>query len=161
MGVGVTTFFTLSLFLGVETKRAFPTSVVIAGWTAILPMLLSPSDPADAPYIRLLMIFPGLWFGSIFAPWFSKCGGPMSDLFFYFLFLLGTGTAVVAFAAMAIESKEADINLDVLQPKLSSPLVNDAFEGEAEGDGGEEAPATKAAKKVAEEAARRLLEQLF
>ena len=38
-GVGVTTFLSLSLLLGMETKRAIPTSVVCAGWSSLAPLL--------------------------------------------------------------------------------------------------------------------------
>jgi hypothetical protein len=54
--------------------------------------------------VRLLMMFPGLWFGSIFAPWFFKCGGPMCDLLLYFLVLCGVGSAVVALAVLELEA---------------------------------------------------------
>jgi hypothetical protein len=38
-GVGCTTFLSLSLLLGMETKRAIPTSVACAGWSSLAPLL--------------------------------------------------------------------------------------------------------------------------
>ena len=99
-GMGVTTFFTLSLFLGVETKRAIPTAIVIGGWASLLPAL---GYNDTLPYVRVLMMFPGMWAGSLLAPWFSKCGGPMCDLFFFFIVLVAVGAAVVAVAAIKLQ----------------------------------------------------------
>jgi len=105
-GMGVTSFFTLCLFLGVETKRAMPTAIAVGAWTLVLPATLELAVFEAFPYIRLLMCIPGLWLGSLLAPWFSKCGGPMSDLSLYFLALITTGTVVMCFAAIAIDNKE-------------------------------------------------------
>jgi hypothetical protein len=112
-GMGVTTFFALSVFLGVETKRALPTAIVIGGWTAFFPFIVNFFVLDSTPYLRFLMVCPGLWFGSILAPWFSKCGGPTSDLVFYGLLLVGIGTAVICIASIALSKGEEDINLDL------------------------------------------------
>ena len=36
-GMACTTYFILCMFLGVETKRAMPTAIIVGGWTAWLP----------------------------------------------------------------------------------------------------------------------------
>ena len=61
--MGLFMFFALSVFLGVENKRAMPTAIVIGGWTNLLPALLNysqlPSDPEGGfPYVHLLILFP-------------------------------------------------------------------------------------------------------
>jgi uncharacterized membrane protein YfcA len=126
-GTGVTVFFLLSLFLGVETKRALPTAIVISGWVAALPAYRCVFFAETMPYVTLLMMFPGLWFGSILAPWFSKCGGPMCDLFLYFLILLGLGTATVLFAAMSINSGHEDVDIDI-SSSFEIDIVNSVYE---------------------------------
>jgi hypothetical protein len=55
-GMGITMFFVLSMFLGVETKRALPTSIVISGWTAIVPAAVHSYYMEHIPYLRLLML---------------------------------------------------------------------------------------------------------
>jgi hypothetical protein len=125
-GMGFTTFFALSVFLGVETKRALPTAIVIGGWTSLAPFVLNFFLLEAAPYVRLLMIVPGLWFGGILAPWFSKCGGPTSDLLFYGLMLLGIGTAVICYAAIAMTNNREDMNIDLV-PIYDVKGINNAF----------------------------------
>ena len=91
------------------------------------------SDAASTSYVRILMMFPGLWLGSLLAPWFSKCGGPMCDLFFYFVVLVGVGTYVVGMAAVKLGKGKEDINIDV-DPMFSVDAINVYFK-----DGEEEA----------------------
>jgi len=122
-GMGLTTFFTLSLFLGVETKRAFPTAIVIGGWTSILPAAVNWIVLDGHAYVRLLLTFPGMWLGAIFAPWFSKAGGPMCDLFLYFLLLASCGTAVIVLAAISLQQGEEDVNIDV-EPLIPFPPLD-------------------------------------
>jgi hypothetical protein len=149
-GMGITTFFLLSMFLGVETKRAMPTAIVISGWTAIAPMavnlyyLVDETGKSTFPYIRLMMIVPGFWFGSILAPWFSKCGGPICDLVLFFFVLIGVGTLTVAFAAKSMQDMNEDVDIDI-RPLISIPAIDEYFDEEAKkrssshggGDGGE------------------------
>ena len=78
------------------------------------------------PYIRFLMIFPGLWFGAMFSPAFSRCGGPTCDLVWYFLVLVTVGTATVCLAAMAIQEGEEDIDINI-KPMVSIPEINALF----------------------------------
>lgn len=125
-GTGVCTFFLLSLFLGVETKRALPTAIVISGWVAALPAYRCVFFAETMPYVTLLMMFPGLWFGALLAPWFSKCGGPMCDLFLYFLVLCAVGTAVVVLAAVKLGYGNEDVEMDV-EPMFSFGFVNQYF----------------------------------
>ena len=127
-GMACTTFFILSLFLGVETKRAMPTAVVIGGWTAWLPTTANYILLEATPYIRFLMIFPGLWFGAMFSPAFSRCGGPTCDLVWYFLVLVTVGTATVCWAAMAIQKDEEDININI-RPLVDIPELGALFGG--------------------------------
>jgi len=128
-GAGVTSFFLLSLFLGVETKRAMPTAIVIGGWTAILPGVFHLIfNEQDIPYIRLLMMVPGLWFGTLLAPWFSRCGGPTCDLVLMFFLLLGAGTAIVAWGALHIQKDKDDLKIEIA-PMYSIDLVDQYFEG--------------------------------
>ena len=138
-GMACTTFFVLSIFLGTETKRAMPTAIVVGGWTSWLPTLANYAN-IDAvlldgemlarregtPYVRFLMIFPGLWFGAFFAPAFSRCGGPVCDLLWYFILLVAVGTSVICWAAMGIENKEEDININI-KPMFEVPQVDDWF----------------------------------
>merc|ERR1719198_459589 len=134
-----TTFFVLSIFLGTETKRAMPTAVVIGGWTSWLPTAVSnvnlesvlfEGETAElrggVPYVRFLMIFPGLWFGALFSPAFSRCGGPSCDLFWYFMLLCALGTAVICWAAMGIDDQEEDININI-KPMFEIPQVDDWY----------------------------------
>jgi hypothetical protein len=128
-GAGVTTFFLLSLFLGVETKRAMPTAIVIGAWAQMVPLgmnffFLGNMDPMSIPYVRLMMMVPGIWFGSLLAPWFSRCGGPMCDLFLYFVFLLGIGTFVVVFGAMAIDTDQEDVDINI-KPMFAIPEIDE------------------------------------
>ena len=131
-GMGVTTFFCLSLFLGVETKRAMPTSIVVGAWTALAPALSNWVVLEAFPYIRLLMMIPGMWFGSILAPWFSRCGGPICDLVLFFFTLLICGTAVVAFAAIKLQKMKEDVDIDIA-PIYSIPVVDEWFAKKGEG----------------------------
>jgi len=126
-GSGIMTFFLLSLFLGVETKRALPTAIVISGWVSALPASRCLLFADAMPYITLLMMIPGLWAGSTLAPWFSKCGGPMCDLFLYFLVLLGVGTTTVLFAAMSINLAHEDVDIDI-SSSLEIGIVNSAYQ---------------------------------
>lgn len=153
-GMACTTFFVLSIFLGTETKRAMPTAVVIGGWTSWLPTAVSyvnlesvlfEGETAElregVPYVRFLMIFPGLWFGALFSPAFSRCGGPSCDLFWYFLLLTAVGTAVICWAAMGIEDKEEDVNINI-KPIFEVPQIDDWYVTTTEGSdiGQETAP---------------------
>jgi hypothetical protein len=61
-GAAITMFLAMSVILGVETKRAMPTAIVIAGWASVLPFIDCFIYNTDSqPYIRLLMILPGIW----------------------------------------------------------------------------------------------------
>jgi len=120
-------FFLLSFFLGVETKRALPTAIVISGWVAILPAARCILFADTMPYVTLLMMFPGLWAGSFLAPWFSKCGGPMCDLFIFFLVLCSIGTAVVALAAIAINGDKEDVDINI-SPAIDIGILNSVYD---------------------------------
>ena len=126
-GSGIMSFFLLSFFLGVETKRALPTAIVISGWVAILPAARCILFADTMPYVTLLMMFPGLWAGSFLAPWFSKCGGPMCDLFIFFLVLCSIGTAVVALAAIAINGDKEDVDIDI-SPAIDIGILNSVYD---------------------------------
>ena len=125
-GMACTTYFILSLFLGVETKRAMPTAVVIGGWTAWLPAVANYMLLESTPYIRFLMVFPGLWFGAMFSPAFSRCGGPICDIVWYFLLLVTVGTATVCWAAIAIQNGEEDIDINI-KPMVSISAIDALF----------------------------------
>jgi len=127
VGMGMTTFFLLSIFLGVEHKRAMPTAIVIGAWVSLAPALANWVVLEAAPYIRLMMMVPGMWFGALLAPWFSYCGGPMSDLVVFFLALLVSGTAVTAYAAMQIQENREDVNIDI-QPVIVNEFIDIWFE---------------------------------
>jgi hypothetical protein len=129
-GMGITTFFVLSMFLGVETKRALPTSIVISGWTAIAPAAVNWLVLDGHAYVRLLLTFPGLWAGTLLAPWFSKAGGPMCDLAFYFVVLAACGSAVVVMAAASLSAGHEDVDL-AFNPVVSISALNLLFEGPA------------------------------
>ena len=112
-GMGVTTFFCLSLFLGVETKRAFPTAIVVGAWSAIVPIAMEMYfRDVSGGFIPLLMMTPGLWFGALLAPWFSRCGGPICDLVLFFFILVGAGLCLVAFGAAQLEKDKSDVKLE-------------------------------------------------
>jgi hypothetical protein len=143
-GAGVTTFFTLSLFLGVETKRALPTSVVIGAWSLVLPAAMEWAVlGVSFPYVRLLMVTPGLWLGAFLAPWFSRCGGPMCDLTLYFVFLLVVGTSAVGFAATTLAADADNQDGDNSgfffgsQPMYSNAEVSKFFEDRSTRDNGD------------------------
>jgi len=125
-GMGFFTFFLLSLFLGVETKRAFPTAIVIAGWVALAPICVMNSTSGEFPYIRILMMTPGLWFGSLLAPWFSKCGGPMCDLLLFWLILLTTGSALLMNAYLKLQENEEDMDINI-RPMYGLPAIDAAY----------------------------------
>jgi uncharacterized membrane protein YfcA len=126
-GSGIMSFFLLSVFLGVETKRALPTAIVISGWVSALPATRCILFADVMPYVTLLMMFPGLWLGSVLAPWFSKCGGPMCDLFLYFLVLIGVGTTTILFAALGVNGDYEDVDIDISSP-FQIGFVNSAYE---------------------------------
>ena len=126
-GSGIMSFFLLSVFLGVETKRALPTAIVISGWVSALPATRCALFADVMPYVTLLMMFPGLWLGSVLAPWFSKCGGPMCDLFVYFLVLIGVGTTTILFAALGVNGNYEDVDIDISSP-FQIGFVNSAYE---------------------------------
>jgi len=125
-GMGMTAFFTLSMFLGVETKRAMPTSIVIGGWTAIVPCIMCGINYKTIPYIRLFMMIPGMWFGAILAPWFSKAGGPKGDLIFYFFILLGAGTLIILYAGYNLNDMDEDVDINV-HPMIQLEPINEIF----------------------------------
>lgn len=54
VGMGMANFFLLSIFLGVEYKRAMPTAIVVGAWTAALPAYVNWVIIEAAPYIRLI-----------------------------------------------------------------------------------------------------------
>ena len=126
-GMACTTYFILCMFLGVETKRAMPTAIIVGGWTAWLPTVMNYVILEGASgYVRFLMIFPGLWFGSLLSPWFSRCGGPTCDMVWYFLVLATVGTATVCLAAIAIQNDDEDIDINI-KPMISIPAIDAAF----------------------------------
>ena len=127
VGMGMTTFFLLSIFLGVEHKRAMPTAIVCGAWVSLAPALANWVVLEAAPYIRLMMMVPGMWFGALLAPWFSYCGGPMCDLVLFFFALLVSGTAVTAYAAMKIQENREDVNIDI-QPVIVNEFIDIWFE---------------------------------
>ena len=63
VGAGMTlpAFLALSLSLGVETRRAMPTAIVIGGWASLLPFVAHFLSADAQPYLRLLMMLPGVW----------------------------------------------------------------------------------------------------
>ena len=127
VGMGMTTFFLLSIFLGVEHKRAAPTAIVCGAWVSLAPALANWVILEASPYIRLMMMVPGMWFGALLAPWFSYCGGPMCDLVLFFLALVVSGTAVTAYAAMQIDKDSEDVNIDV-KPVIVNEFIDMWFE---------------------------------
>jgi len=131
VGMGMTTFFLLSIFLGVEHKRAMPTAIVCGAWTAILPAFSNWVALGGGTYVRLMMMTPGMWFGALLAPWFSKCGGPMCDLTLFFFALAVSGAAVTAYAAIKLKEQQEDVNIDIA-PLYSIPVVDEWFAKRAE-----------------------------
>ena len=127
VGMGMTTFFLISIFLGVEHKRAMPTAIVAGAWVSLAPALANWVILEASPYIRLMMMVPGMWFGALLAPWFSYCGGPMCDLVLFFLALVVSGTAVTAYAAMQIDKDSEDVNIDV-KPVIVNEFIDMWFE---------------------------------
>eukprot|EP00614_Pseudopedinella_elastica_P003954 CAMPEP_0172584424 /NCGR_PEP_ID=MMETSP1068-20121228/4018_1 /TAXON_ID=35684 /ORGANISM="Pseudopedinella elastica, Strain CCMP716" /LENGTH=691 /DNA_ID=CAMNT_0013378599 /DNA_START=66 /DNA_END=2141 /DNA_ORIENTATION=+ len=125
-GMGMFTFFVLSLFLGVETKRAMPTAIVIGGWTQILPVFFNMVFRGELPYIRLMTMIPGMWFGTVLAPWFSHCGGPQSDLAIYFMCLAAIGVSTVIYGAIKMDKMKEDVDLDV-GPMYAIPALDQFF----------------------------------
>jgi len=131
-GAGLTTFFLLSVFLGVEHKRAMPTAIVAGGWAQIVPLYMNyyyrgHQDPFSIPYVRMMMMFPGLWFGSLLAPWMSRVGGPMCDLCVYFFVLLAVGTAVVCWGALQLQLDKEDVDINI-KPMYAVPDIDTYFE---------------------------------
>eukprot|EP00613_Pedinella_sp_CCMP2098_P015678 CAMPEP_0171769014 /NCGR_PEP_ID=MMETSP0991-20121206/52720_1 /TAXON_ID=483369 /ORGANISM="non described non described, Strain CCMP2098" /LENGTH=346 /DNA_ID=CAMNT_0012374029 /DNA_START=71 /DNA_END=1109 /DNA_ORIENTATION=- len=92
-GVAITTFLSLSLFLGMETKRAIPTAIVIAGWSNLAPLVAYWFYIQSEPFVRLLLVLPGLWLGGCLAPWLNKAGGPTCNLACTGFTALAVGTA--------------------------------------------------------------------
>jgi hypothetical protein len=134
-GMALFTFFTLSLFLGVETKRAIPTALAIGGWTTLLPIMVNWVVFDGHTYVRLLLAVPGIWLGALLAPWFSKAGGPMCDLFFLFLALAAGGVTLVVLASVRLAQGDEDVNIDVA-PVLTVPAIESFFpEASAAADG--------------------------
>jgi len=131
VGMGMCSFFLLSIFLGVEHKRAAPTAIVIGAWVSLAPALANWIVLEASPYIRLMMMVPGMWFGALFAPWFSKCGGPMCDLTLFFFALAISGAAVTAYAAIKIQEEKEDVDINIA-PMYSIPVVDEWFEKRTE-----------------------------
>jgi hypothetical protein len=69
---------------------------------------------------------PGMWFGALLAPWFSKCGGPMCDLIMFFFAMATCGIAVTGWAAVKLQAGEEDVNLDI-QPIYHVAFVDEWF----------------------------------
>jgi len=140
-GMGVFSFFLLSMFLGVETKRALPTAVVMGGWSQIAPIVAHTYLYRDVPYIRIMIFVPTLWFGTLFAPWFSKCGTPLGDLIFYWMVMLAVGLATVFSAGIALDKMKQDVKVGT-EPMFSHPLVDQWYHDHIEGsdDGNDDRP---------------------
>ena len=115
-GVAVTSFFAISVFLGIETRRALPTAIVLGGWASLAPLLAYWSADGGLPGVRLLLVLPGLWLGSLAAPWLSKGFGGRGDLFVFSLLLLVVGTGVVSWGAVHLQYNQPDMVV------YSSPL---------------------------------------
>jgi hypothetical protein len=141
-GMGMCTFFLLSIFLGAENKRAMPTAILIGAWVNLAPALANWFVLEASPYIRLMMMVPGMWFGTLFAPWFSKCGGPMCDLTLFFFALAISGAGVTAYAAIRIQEEKEDVNIDIA-PLYSIPQVDEWFAKRADRIQAEKAAAGK------------------
>merc|ERR1719231_1552609 len=127
----MTTFFLLSIFLGVEHKRAMPTDIIIGAWVNLGPALGNWVVLEAAPTVRLMMMVPGMWFGGLFAPWFSKCGGPMCDLTLFFFALVVSGVGITAYAAIRIQEEQEDVNIDIA-PLYAIPQVDEWFQKRTE-----------------------------
>ena len=105
-----------------------PTAIIIGGWTAWVPTIMNYVVlEGAAGYVRFLMMFPGLWFGAVFSPWFSRCGGPTCDMFWYFLCLVAVGTTVVCMSAIAIQNDEEDIDINI-KPMIYLDSIEAAFD---------------------------------
>jgi len=128
-GMGMTTFFLLSIFLGVEHKRAMPTAIVCGAWTAILPAFSNWFALGGGTYVRLMMMTPGMWFGALLAPWFSKCGGPMCDLIMFFFAIALCGVAVTTLAAIRLQAGSEDVDIDI-NPIYHVAFIDEMFKKE-------------------------------
>jgi hypothetical protein len=111
-GAAATSFVAVSVFLGVETRRALPTAVVVGGWASLAPLEAYWAAGDGAPHVRLLLALPGLWLGALAAPWLSKCSGGRCDLVLFSLLLLGVGTGVVGWAAVHLQNGQPDMVVD-------------------------------------------------
>jgi len=121
-GVAVTSFFAISVFLGVETRRALPTAIVLGGWASLAPLLAYRTADGGLPGVRLLLVLPGLWLGSLVAPWLSKGFGGRGDLFVFSVLLLVVGTGVVSWGAVHLQYSQPDMAVDS-SPLFGTPQV--------------------------------------
>jgi len=126
-GMGIFSFFLMSMFMGVETKRALCTAIMMGAHAQIPEIIAQAYLFEEVPYIRLLLFTPFLWFGALLAPMFSFCGGPCGDLFFYSVVLAAIGTATMAYAALRLQEEKEDIKIDI-EPMYSNPEVNEWFD---------------------------------
>ena len=62
-------------------------------------------------------------FGSIIAPWCSKCGGSTSNLIFLSFCLLFAGTVVVVTATSSLRNNEEDVNIEIRSPYIDGSLL--------------------------------------
>ena len=101
------------MFLGVETRRALPTACAAGGITSLAPLLAQWVIREGQPFVRSLLVLPGLWLGSLLAPYASRCGGPKCDLAFFAVLCLAVGTTTVVWGVVLIQGGgELDVDVD-------------------------------------------------
>jgi len=96
IGNAMATFLSLTLVLGVETRRAIVTGIVAGGWTSLVPFLLHLMALGDVPVARWLMVLPGVFLGARLAPHVHARLGLERVLWAFGAFLLATAGLMYA-----------------------------------------------------------------
>jgi len=98
IGNALTTFFTLTLFYGVEAKRAMVTGIITGGWTSLVPFLIHLIWLQDVPITRWLMVLPGIYLGAKIAPKVHSILGLEQVLYIFGVFLIATSLLMFGMA---------------------------------------------------------------
>jgi len=135
-GMAATTFLAVSVFLGVETKRAVPTAALAAGWCSLFPYLAHALVGSAFPLVRLLLVFPGLWLGGLAAPQLSRCGGGTCLLLVAVATLGAAGILVVSTATAQLQGSDGEDDSPVDAPLFGLGPLDALFEPGADGGQG-------------------------
>eukprot|EP01125_Pyxidicula_operculata_P020759 TRINITY_DN7761_c0_g1_i1.p1 TRINITY_DN7761_c0_g1~~TRINITY_DN7761_c0_g1_i1.p1 ORF type:complete len:386 (+),score=42.77 TRINITY_DN7761_c0_g1_i1:311-1468(+) len=87
VGIDITIFFALTAFWSVDSRRATVTSIIVIGWTSLLPLLIHIFRDNDVPYILWVMVLGGSILGAKIGPLINKLLGKNVMLVAFILLL--------------------------------------------------------------------------